>query len=148
MTSWPVYIDTSLWCAYCFNEPEQPAAVAWLAQAELDKAATSIWTRTEFASAVGVKLRAKAQGKPPVDTAAGERQFASALDMTPELTVIQDDFLYAARLCVDHQIAGLRAGDALHLAVALRHGCKALASLDKVMNTCAQALGLKLVNLN
>ena len=22
------YIDTSVWCAYCFNEPEAPEAVA------------------------------------------------------------------------------------------------------------------------
>ena len=25
------YVDTSVWCAYCYNEPEAPGAVRWLA---------------------------------------------------------------------------------------------------------------------
>ena len=55
------YIDTSVWCAYCFNEPEAPEAVRWLAEAELDRTATALWAHTEFASACGIKLR-KAKG--------------------------------------------------------------------------------------
>lgn len=27
------YVDTSVWCAYCYNEPESPGAVRWLAEA-------------------------------------------------------------------------------------------------------------------
>ena len=55
------YIDTSVWCAFCFNELEVPGARDWLAQASLDHAATAVWTRTEFASAAALKRRAKGQ---------------------------------------------------------------------------------------
>ena len=63
--------------------------------------------------------------------------------MTNQLDVIADDYLYAAELCRTSP-AKLRAGDALHLAVALRHNCQALASLDNDMNVAARHLGLQL----
>lgn len=136
------YVDTSVWCAYCFNEQERPAAVTWLEQTELDHAATAAWTRTEFASACGIKLRAKGQTRGAVNKAS--REFDAVLEMTQCLDVVEDDFLHAAKLCRD-SVDGLRASDALHLAVALRHGCATLASLDAVMNTNARQLGLKVV---
>ena len=55
------YVDTSVWCAYCYNEPESPGAVRWLAEAELDRTATALWTHAEFASASGIKLRDKGE---------------------------------------------------------------------------------------
>ena len=67
--------------------------------------------------------------------------------MTPCLNVVEDDFLYAAELCRTSE-TGLRAGDALHLAVALRHNCHWLASLDQAMNASARKLGLKLVKFD
>ena len=143
-----VYIDTSVWCAYSFNEAEAPGAQLWLAQSSLDQAAASIWTRTEFASAAAMKLRAKGIGKSSGQSKAAvaqaARAFEAAFAMTHCLDVIYDDFIHAAELCRTDDF-GLRAGDALHIAVALRHDCKMLASLDKAMNASAQQLGLKLV---
>lgn len=139
------YIDTSVWCAYCFNETETPAAAQWLAQASLDDAATATWTRTEFASAAAIKLRAKGQTRNAV--AQATKAFDAALAMTNSLDVIEEDFLYAAELCRT-SATGLRAGDALHIAVALRHNCHWLASLDQAMNASAKKLGLKLVNFD
>lgn len=139
------YIDTSVWCAFCFNEMEVPGAKHWLAQASLDDAATAIWTRTEFASAAATKLRSKGQTKAAI--AQATRTFEDALSMTHNLVVINDDFLHATELC-NTSTTGLRAGDALHLAVALRRHCKFLASLDKVMNESAMQLGLKLVKFD
>ena len=136
------YIDTSVWCAFCFNEQEVPGARYWLAQASLDHTATAVWTRTEFASAAALKLRAK--GHSPVAVAQAVQTFDDALAMTHLLDVVRDDFLYAAELCRT-STTGLRAGDALHIAVALRRNCEFLASLDKVMNASAQQLGLGLV---
>mgnify|MGYP002135655730 CR=1 FL=1 len=139
------YIDTSVWCAYCFNETEMPGAAQWLAQASLDEAATGAWTRTEFASAAAIKRRVKGQSKAAVTLA--EKAFDAAMAMTPCLNVVEDDFLYAAELCRTSE-TGLRAGDALHLAVALRHNCHWLASLDQAMNASARKLGLKLVKFD
>ncbi len=140
-----IYIDTSVWCAFCFNELEVPQAKQWLAQASLDKAATAVWTRTEFASAAALKLRAKGHHKAAVAQAVAT--FNGAVVMTHCIDVIGDDFLYATELC-HTSTTGLRAGDALHLAVALRCDCKFLASLDKVMNESALELGLKLIAFN
>jgi len=133
------YIDTSVWCAYCFNEPEAPEAVRWLAEAELDRTATAPWTHAEFASAAGIKRRAKGQSAQAV--ARARRAFESAVAMAHSLAVADDDFLYAAELCRSTSVK-LRAGDALHLAVALRHNCGALASLDRDMTDAARHLGL------
>lgn len=133
------YVDTSVWCAYCFNEPEAPAAVRWLAEAELDRTATALWTHTEFASACGLKLRAK--GQTPQAVARASQAFDAAVAMAHRLDPVADDFFYAADLCRSSPVK-LRGGDALHLAVALRHNCKALASLDKDMAEAARHLGL------
>ena len=143
------YIDTSVWCAFCFNELEVPGAKHWLATAGLDESATAVWTRTEFASAAATKLRSSATSNKRSKTAVSQaiKTFEGAVFMTHQLQVIDDDFLYAAELC-NTSTTGLRAGDALHLAVALRADCKFLASLDKVMNESATRLGLKLVKFD
>lgn len=143
------YIDTSVWCAFCFNEQEVPGAKDWLAHAGLDESATAVWTRTEFASAAAAKLRSSAPSNKRGKTAVNQaiKTFEGAVSMTHQIEVIHDDFLYAAELC-NTSTTGLRAGDALHLAVALRADCKFLASLDKVMNESALQLGLELVKFD
>ena len=55
------------------------------------------------------------------------------------------DFRRAAKLCDQWQM-GLRAGDALHLAIAERHGLT-VCTLDKLMQESALALGLHLENI-
>lgn len=135
------YIDTSVWCAYAFNEREMPGATLWLAQLDMDLAASSAWARTEFYSASQVKVRNKNETLAGVGRAA--KAFEAAYSMARGLKVVEDDFEHAAELCRVGK--NLRAGDALHLAIALRHGCIALASLDKDMNAAAKLAGLQLV---
>ena len=53
-----------------------------------------------------------------------------------------DRFRQAAELLQD-QALGLRAGDALHLAVALHSRCTRLASFDGRMQQAATALGMR-----
>lgn len=55
------YVDTSVWCAYCYNEPESPGAVRWLAEAELDRTATALWTH---ASSICIDSRAASTARP------------------------------------------------------------------------------------
>ncbi|MGI8578477.1 MAG: hypothetical protein ACR2KG_11330 [Nocardioidaceae bacterium] len=55
-------------------------------------------------------------------------------------TVARADFLVAARTCDRHEL-GLRAGDALHLAVALRLGAR-MQTLDQRMLAMAQHVGV------
>ena len=135
------YIDTSVWCAFAFNEREMPGAALWVAGLDMDLAASSAWARTEFYSASQVKMRNKGETQAGVKRAA--KAFEGAYAMAHGLRVIEADFEHAAQLCRD--IQKLRAGDALHLAIATRHGCTALASLDKDMNQAAKAAGLELI---
>ncbi|MDF1486429.1 type II toxin-antitoxin system VapC family toxin [Ramlibacter sp. H39-3-26] len=136
------YVDTSVWCAYCFNGPGSERAVAWLGQTDLSQAGTSWWTQTEFASALGILLRRKAFTRKQAQAA--RERFAELLDMVTRLNVLEQDYHEAAAHCTD-AASNLRGGDALHLAIAQRHGCTALATLDAHMQASAERLGLKLI---
>ncbi len=133
------YADTSLLLALFLNEPKTPDAWHWVNQQPAGSMMASDWTLTEFSSALAVKLRMKAidantHGK----TLAAVKRFAVAqlAIIVPEKT----DFHRAAELC-DRWQMGLRAGDALHLAISERRGL-AVCTLDRVMFDAALALGL------
>lgn len=138
----PTYVDTSVWCAYCFNEQGSEQAVEWFGGADLGLVGTSWWTQTEFASALGIQLRRKALSRKQAEQA--RERFSEVLDMVTLLNVSQQDFHEAAASCVD-AASKLRGGDALHLAIAQRHGCTSIATLDTQMQASARRLGLKLI---
>jgi uncharacterized protein len=113
----------------------------WLAEWDMDLAASSAWAHAEFYSASQVKLRNKGATQAGINRAS--KVFESAYTMAHALRVVEADFEHASQLC--RTLKKMRAGDALHLAIAMRHGCAALASLDKDMNIAAKAAGLELV---
>jgi predicted nucleic acid-binding protein len=135
-----IYVDTSVWCAYCFNEEGSERAVRWLIEADMTQLGTSWWGDTEFASALAIQLRSKSLKVPQARLA--QERYAESMDMVRRLNVIEADFREAASACL--RVEKLRGGDALHLAIAQRHGCTALATLDKDMQTVAQKMGFEL----
>lgn len=139
------YVDTSVWCAYGFRQAESAPAVAWLEAQDLTHLGTAWWAETEFASALSIQVRKKALSQGQARHA-GER-FADLMAAVHRLNVIEADFLQAADW-VANAASGLRGGDALHLAVAQRHGCKAVATLDAAMRASAQRLGFRIVTLS
>ena len=112
---------------------------SWLAEQPPESLIVSDWVVTEFSSALSVKLRSgQLTAKQRADALAlfnalVEESF-SCLDIT------QRDFHTAARYADQYQIA-LRAGDALHLAVAANHGTQ-LVTLDKGLSAAADAIGV------
>ena len=140
-----IYIDTSVWIAQHTPEIRTDAVNAWFDAAELDEMLCSDWVKTEYASGMGNKLR---RGDiSPGDFDEAHRKFALLCEAGPRwIEVGRNDFLQAAKLCGEPTSA-LRAGDALHLAVALRAGCRSILSLDKVFNRNAAAHGLELIEL-
>lgn len=99
----------------------------------------SDWSVTEFSSAVALKLRT---GKLALDErsqvmAAWALLRQSSLVMVP---IAAMNFATAAIYCEQAQL-GLRAGDALHLAVAAAHG-HAIATLDTAQASAATELGI------
>lgn len=139
-----LYLDTSATVALLTAERAAARVQARL-RADLDeKLAISSWVVTETSSALSLKIRT---GELTVETRAdaltqwrGMREAGLA-----ELSVDAECFEAAARFA-DHHHLGLRAGDALHLAVAAAHGCT-LVTLDERMAKAALELGVPVAEI-
>ena len=134
-----IYLDTSVVVALLTPEPRSPHALDWFEQCR-EPLISSDWLITETHSALGLKQRQHGLTL-QARQAAGE-QFERLLQGGIELRSLERDrFRQAAELLQD-QALGLRAGDALHLAVALHSRCTQLASFDVRMQQAAAALGM------
>lgn len=137
-----VYLDTSALVALVANEPRAPAIKRWLARSAAPLC-SSDWCVPEVASALSLKVRTGQFDEVQADAA--WQAFGDACDGLLDLRPVQAaDYATAAQMCRVPQ-AGLRAGDALHLAVALRTGCEALLAFDNDLNKNARANGLQLI---
>lgn len=139
MTSGPYYLDTSVIVAALGNERQTETAQNWLAAQSPHELFISDWVMTEFSSALALKLRT---GQIHTDHRA-ECLAVFAQLVERSLTVLSIDsahFRAAARLADQHQ-NGLRAGDALHLAICADHGTRMI-TLDKTLAAAATTLGV------
>lgn len=138
-----IYLDTSVLGALFFREPGSADLLTALIAQQHEGLAISAWSLTEMASVGGIKQRVGA-----IDSAT--RQQAMALFQrfaSARLTLIEvdpADFRTAAVLI--ESPFGLRAGDALHLAIARRIGAR-LGSLDHRQLTAAKGLGIPILRL-
>ena len=140
-----IYVDTSAWVALHVSEVHTVQMQDWLETQEIGELSCAEWVKTEYASALSLKRRRGDLNAENFTQA--HRAFAEICVAGPAwLDVLAEDFLAAAGLCADPQTS-LRAGDALHLAVALRSKCEGFLSLDAVLNENARRLGLRLVRL-
>ena len=140
-----MYLDTSVLVALVTNEPGAPSIKRWLAGTDAVPLCSSDWCVPEVASALSIKVRTGQLEEAHCDAA--WQAFGAACDGLLDLLPVQAvDYATAAQMCRVPQ-AGLRAGDALHLAVALRSGCDALLALDHNLNMNARASGLQLITI-
>jgi len=138
-----VYLDSSVLVALIANEPAAPAVKRWLADPEAASLCSADWCVPEVAGALSLKVRTGQLDEAQADAA--WQAFGAACDGLLQLQPVQPaDYATAAQMCRVPQ-AGLRAGDALHLAVALRCGCDALLAFDQNLNKNARANGLQLI---
>ena len=132
------YVDTCVLVSLFHNDSGYPAAEAWLMQVKDRDLWISHWVLLEFASATALRQR-----RGELDTSRIEAlQEALEHFRTERLGMVEprgDDFLLARSWVQEHSKSGLRAADALHLAVAHRHELT-LVSADRTLVTAAQRL--------
>lgn len=135
-----IYVDTSCLLPLFLREPSSERLLDWLELSPDTPRAISDWTRTEFVGAVGMKVRDQS-----ADAAEAHRaldRFDKSVPVHWTVWPVQAaEFAEAGNLLARFDL-GLRAGDALHLSIALNRGVQQLASLDKGMIRAARTLGL------
>ena len=132
------YVDTCVLVSLFHNDSGYPAAEAWLAQIKGRELWISHWVLLEFASATALRQR-----RGELETSRIEAlQVALEQFRNEQLGMLEprgDDFLLARSWVQDCANSGLRAAEALHLAVAHRHALT-LVSADRTLVTAAQQL--------
>lgn len=134
-----LYLDTSAAIPLFIREQATDRIRAFLESQPEGAIVISPWVTAEFASTLGLKLRMGAvEG---TTHAAAWTQWRRFIEGVRSLEIAARHFEEAASLCRKQDLA-LRAGDALHLAVAAAYGC-ALVTMDERMAKAAPELGVQ-----
>jgi len=136
-----IYLDTSVVVAMLTAEERSADAIGWFEHCTTNLISCD-WLITETHSALALKQRL--YGLSATDGQAAARQFDRLLQAGVELRPLERDRFRQAAGLLQNPALGLRAGDALHLAVALHSRCTDLASFDRRMQDAACRLGLNL----
>ena len=130
------YVDTSVLVAYLAPETYSARAIQVMRDKDRQPLAISAWTETEFFSALGIKCRTKQLNEE--EALRIEEQYQFLKPHFVWLPVTDRDYQTATNF-LRHWQTGLRAGDALHLAVSKNHNAL-LVSLDERLVKAATQL--------
>ncbi len=133
-----LYLDTSVVAALVLNDAHSTTVRKWFERKKRDQFAISDWTRVEFASAVARLERMAQLDRSQADAAraAFRDEVESAMEV---LRLRQEDFGLAVDLLAV-PATGLRAGDALHLAIAHNAALPGFETLDEGLARAARRL--------
>lgn len=137
-----VYADTSVIVPLLTAEPKTQAVTAWFSGLP-DVLACSDWLLAEFYSALSIKLRTGQISE--ANAKRVRKEFEALADGGLRIVpVSRNAFRQAAKMAQKHA-HGLRAGNALHLAVALELEASHMATLDSALAANAKRNRIKLV---
>jgi hypothetical protein len=139
-----VYFDTSALVPLFIREPKSEAIVGWI-ESSREQMAVSEWGLVEFASATSIKVRTGQISGYIAKRAAAQLE-AFVQEHCQIAVPGRDAFRHAAELARDPRLR-LRAGDALHLAIASGLNASNLLCLDDAMVAAARSLGLQAPHL-
>lgn len=139
-----IYADTSALIPAFIREPKSDSVLAWL-EASGERLVVSEWAIAEFASATSIKVRTG-----QIEGVLAEQAMTRFLDFAQKHCSIaapqRAEFRRAAELAGDVDLK-LRAGDALHLAIAEASNVQGVLCLDETMSDGAKAIGLHVVTI-
>ncbi|MDH4175401.1 MAG: type II toxin-antitoxin system VapC family toxin [Betaproteobacteria bacterium] len=139
-----IYVDTSALVPAFIREPKSEAVLAWL-ETSGQRLVVSEWSITEFASAAAIKARKGEIG--PALAKQARTRFLDFAETHCSIAVPQRaEFRRAAELAGDVSLR-LRAGDALHLAIAEASKAEGILCLDESMAASAKTMGLNVLSV-
>ena len=135
-----LYFDTSFLAPLILEEPSSGKVERFISRLGTGDLAVSHWTRVECSSLLAREVRMG--GLEPKEARDADAEFESILQES-FVVLLPDsaDFDLAKEYLGDHR-TGLRAGDALHLAIARNRSMEAIYSLDKLLVKVGKSLGL------
>jgi predicted nucleic acid-binding protein len=138
------YLDTSAMVSALTTEPATQRVQYWMAAQQAGDLAISDWTVAEFSAALSVKLRMGYLD--PAEREVALLAFRKNIVETCIVLPVGSDHFRSAAILADRHPLGLRAGDALHLAIAIENGA-VLCTLDKRLSEAGQAIGAETLSL-
>jgi predicted nucleic acid-binding protein len=135
-----LYFDTSFLVPLILREATSIKVAAFVRTLATEDLAISHWTRVEFSSLLAREIRMGGL----VSQAASQADARFEAMIASSFAVFlpgADDYTLAKQFLRRFE-TGLRAGDALHLAIASGRGAETIYSLDKALIKAGVALGL------
>jgi len=139
-----IYVDTSALVPAFIREPKSDAVLAWL-ETSGQRLVVSEWSIAEFSSAAAIKVRT-AEIAPALAKQARSRFLEFAEGYCSIAVPQRAEFRRAAALAGDGNLK-LRAGDALHLAIAEASKAEGILCLDEAMAASAKSMGLNVLSV-
>ena len=134
------YFDTSFLVPLILPEATSEPIAAFFEDLAGENLAVSDWTRVEFASLLAREVRMG--GLDPASARQAGSQFEAMVRESFVVLLPNRDDFDRARNWLGRFNTGLRAGDALHLAIARNRGVGHIHTLDKPMIAAGNTLGL------
>lgn len=136
------YVDTSVWVAAITEEAKSDDVRLWLEKFDSEIVAISDWVVAEFSSALSVKIRTGQITLEQRAVALGA--FSTLVSESLSTLPIKSSHFQSAALYADNHLTGLRASDALHLAIAADSGAL-VCTLDTTMAAAGSLLGIETI---